>query len=592
MVASFVFQKPEGNVGEPLQVQIAISSCAQPSSKPIKLSEVKVVFEGCLRPVKLQSDQNAESDTTTSCIISSLALREPSVADSSDSSALQSPTGPLSTLVGSADLTIGPSQTKVFNLACIPRESGEARVASLTMQIEEEKFDLAQVITDQNQVESSWWQHTRNGPSRRRVGKDRDTLKCKIMPKPPKIRITTPELRQTYYTNEEIVLRICFHNEEDEAADVSAEARLFGRPESASKIQWADEKDNQIAAGALGSPSADGASHFIKREVGVVERASEKELAVALTDTLNASDYELEISAVYNLVSDVQTPIVKTVTTPLSVARPFEANYEFLPRLHPQPWPDFFHVEDELVGDHPSPGGLQQRFCLNSKLVSFALEPLVIEKMSVISTNLSGGAVCNIGPETLAGPETSEISPEELRDSNFILNIQKHVLGDRRLTSLDLALEIRWRRKPTDNTTPNNANSLLVTSTLTIPRFIVPIGEPRVLASPTPSPSLPGLIHMDYTLENPSMHFLTFTLTMEASEHFAFSGSKTTVVQLLPLSRHVVRYNLFAATRGLWIQPQLTVVDTYFNKTLRVLPATDGVRGDKKGVLVWVDAEE
>jgi len=86
------------------------------------------------------------------------------------------------------------------------------------------------------------------------------------------------------------------------------------------------------------------------------------------------------------------------------------------------------------------------------------------------------------------------------------------------------------------------------------------------------------------------MHFLTFNLTMEASEHLAFSGPKMKAVQLVPLSRHTVRYNLLAFKQGLWIQPQLTVVDTYFNKSLRVLP-TDGMRADKKGILVWVDAE-
>ena len=112
-----------------------------------------------------------------------------------------------------------------------------------------------------------------------------------------------------------------------------------------------------------------------------------------------------------------------------------------------------------------------------------------------------------------------------------------------------------------------------------------------MLASSTDSASLKGLVHLDYTLENPSMHFLTFNLTMEASEHFAFSGPKTTVVQLLPISRHTVRYNLLASKRGLWIQPQLTVVDTYFNKTLKVLP-TENMRSDKKGLLIWVDAED
>lgn len=574
-----MFEKPEGNVGEPLQAQLCLSSCAQPSSGPIRLSEVKVVFEGCLRAVKLQSDQNADTDITSAAAITPLTLHEPST--SADPSSLQSPSS-VGPLVGLADLTVGPSQSKVFNLTCIPRESGEARVASITMVIEEEKFDIVHVVTDQAHPESSWWQHTKKGPSRRRVGKDRDTNRCKVMPKPPKIRITTPDLKGTYYTNERIVLRIGIHNDEDEAADVSAEARLFGRPESTARLLWLDEEESRETPDNPDSSSDDG-SHFLKRSIGAMERSSDKELAVVLSDTQTPSDYELELSAVYNLLSDVHTPIVKTVTVSLSIMRPFEANYEFLPRLHPQPWPDFFQVDDELLGAESSPGGLQQRFCISSKVVSFALEALEVERMSLVLVGLSGDAVCDIGPEEIAGEAKPEISPEELRESNFILNVQKGILGDRRPTALSLALEIRWRRK--------DANDHPATSTqLPIPRFVVPIGEPRVLASATSSSALPGLIHMDYNLENPSMHFLTFNLTMEASEYFAFSGPKSTVIQLLPLSRHTVRYNLLASKGGLWIQPQLTVVDTYFNKTLRVLP-TENMRADKKGVLVWVDAD-
>ncbi|KAJ5546892.1 hypothetical protein N7494_004477 [Penicillium frequentans] len=587
LTASLVFEKSEGNVGEPLQAQLLITSCAQQSSSPIKLSEVKLVFEGCLRPVKLQSNQNNDSDTTSPSCISSISLREPSTQDDST---LQSPTGVLSTLVGVADLTIGPSQTKVFNLTCIPREAGEAQVASIAMLVEEEKFDLTYVITEHSTRESYWWQQTKKGASRRRIGKDRDVKKCKIMPKPPKIRISIPNLKNTYYTHERVALRISIHNEEDEAADVSAEIRLFGPADSTTKLKWLDDDDEVSEPEESGASSpTEGPSHFLKRTVGPMERASDKDLIVVLDDTQEAAKHTLEISAVYHLVSDVQTPIMKTITVELSFIRPFEANYDFLPRVHSQPWPDFFSVGNELVGEDAktTPGGLLQRWCLNSKLVSFALEPLVIDQISLKLLTLSGGAVCNVESETLVSPETPQIAAEELRESNFFLDIQKLTLGDRRPSTLNFALEIVWHRASTD---PENEGDTTMTI-LEVPRFVVPMGEPRVLASATASNALSGLIHLEYTLENPSTHFLTFNLMMEASEHFAFSGPKTMVIQLVPLSRHTVRYNILAAKRGLWIQPQLVIVDTYFNKTLRVLP-TGEMRPDKKGPLVWVDAED
>lgn len=589
VTACLVFEKSEGNVGEPLHAQLVISSFAHPSAAPIKLSDVKIGFEGCLRPIKIQSNNNAEPDITTPCTMESISLREPSM--STDSSAVQSPNTSPVTLMGIADLTIGPSQTKVVNLTCIPREAGEARVASITMSIEEEKFDLSYFITDQSQLEFSWWQQTPKGVSRRRVGKGRDVNRCRIKRKPPKIRITMPNLRETYYTNERIVLTIGIYNDEEEAADVSAETRLFGRPESLARLQWDDGENKPEKQDTDDSSTVDEEDrHFIKRPVGFMERSSKKELTIMLTDTNDASDYQLEISAVYHLVSDTQTPIIKTETVGLSIIRPFEANYEFLPRVHPEPWPDFFHVDDELLEDGPvsKPRGLHQRWCLDAKIVSFALESLIIDKVSVMLLGVGGGTACNIGSEVVANPEkTSEISPEELRESQFVLDAQKIILGDRRPTALNLALEIHWHRRDSEG----GVDQAATVSTLDIPRFVAPAGEPRVLASATASDTLSGLIHMDYTLENPSTHFLTFNLTMEASEQFAFSGPKTTVVQLAPLSRHTVRYNLLAVKRGLWIQPQLVVVDTYFNKMLRVLP-TEEMRLDKKGILVWVDADD
>ncbi|KAI2790455.1 hypothetical protein POX_d05971 [Penicillium oxalicum] len=587
LTASIVFEKPEGNVGEPLQAQLIISSCAQPTSAPIRLSEVKLVFEGCLRPLKLQSASELEPDTTSPCCIFSSSLRETTPAGE-----VQSPTAGLATLVGDADLTIGPSQTKVYNLTCIPREAGEAQIASITMLIDEEHFDLAYVVTNHLTQKAYWWQETKKGPSRRRVGKDRDTTRCKIMPKPPKIRISLPNLKATYYTNERVVLKLDLQNEEDESASVSVEIRLFGSPESSAKLQWLDGSSGSTESGA--SSPTEGSSHFLRESIGVMERASRKEFVVVLADTHDAANYVLEISAEYHLVSDIQTPIMKTVNAEISFVRPFEANYEFKPCVHPAPWPDFFSVDDSLICDDPStvPGGLVQRWCLNSKLVSFAQEALVIEEMSLRLLTLTGGAVSTIESEVLVSPEAPQINSEELRESNFFLNMQKISLGDRRPAALNVALDITWHRQSDETDGSSDSESNFSTTTiLEVPRFVAAMGEPRVLASASASTSLPGLLHLDYTLENPSTHFLTFNLIMEASEQFAFSGPKTTVVQLVPLSRHTVRYTILPAKRGLWIQPQLVVVDTYFNKTLRVLP-TGEMRSDKKGILVWIDADD
>ncbi|PGH15836.1 hypothetical protein AJ79_02217 [Helicocarpus griseus UAMH5409] len=591
LAASFAFARPEGNVGEPLHSQLIIRSCANASSLPIRLTEVRVVFEGSLRPVKLLASENATS--TSSCEILSVPLQD---SIDSEGSTPPTPNGSSALVVGYTNLSFNPAQTRAFNLVSVPREAGEARVASITLRIEDEKFDFSYVISIQNQDEAVWWRVGKNGPVPRRIGKDRDIMMSRILPKPPKVRISTPKIRNHYYTDERVVLDIQVDNEEDEAAKIEVEIKMFGHNRTSANFSWISEEDTESDADegtSTNTPNTpmDGSSSTLskRRTIGTLARGGSHTLSALFTNTSQPLDYEIEISALYHLVSDVETPIFKTVSLDLSFIRPFEANYEFLPRIHPAPWPGFFHFDDSPSEDdeekEPRHDGLQQLWCLNSKTVSFALEPLTIEEVSVRLLSITSGNVCKIGTEALKSPKTHILSPEELRESEFSMEIQRLALDDRRATTLNLALDIRWRRADDDN-----GPSSTTTSTLPIPRFLVPLGEPRVLASAVPSPQLPGLIHLDYTLENPSLHFLTFNLTMDGSDQFAFQGPKSTSLQLVPLSRHTVRYNLLANVRGAWIQPQLAVVDSYFNKTLRVLP-TEGMGVDKKGVLVWVDAE-
>ena len=107
------------------------------------------------------------------------------------------------------------------------------------------------------------------------------------------------------------------------------------------------------------------------------------------------------------------------------------------------------------------------------------------------------------------------------------------------------------------------------------------------------------------------MHLLTFDLSMEASEEFGFSGPKTRSLNLLPVSRQVVKFGLFPLAKssvegeggereaegkgGRWIAPYLRVEDRYFKQVLKVEAAEakeeEGglkMRAEKRGVGIWV----
>lgn len=591
---TFAFAKAEGNVGEPLQSQLVVTSYAQPDSAPISLSEVKVVFEGGLRSVRILSDPKAAHNPHDACEILTVSLQDSAEVDQST---VQSPTGGLPSLIGRANLTFSPSQTKVFSLTSIPREAGDVQIASLGLVLDEDDFNITYAVTDWPQRQAVWWGPGKGGIVARRIGRNRDTLACQILPKPPKVRITTPKLRETYYTDEQVILDVQIENREDEAAEISVEMRLVAAPEESAKFYWINETDADSDAqreGSVSSADAEVARDTIRRRnAGTIAKDGSTTLSVAFTDTSSPADYEVEVTAFYRLVSDIETSIYKTISFDMSFVRPFEANYELLPRVHLAPWPDFFHPEDLTSKDDSEvkAEGLLQRWNLNSKMVSFALEPVVVEEVSAVIIGISGGVIRHVGPETRRNEIAANIiRPEGFRESDFLLDVQRLTLNDRQPTTLNLGLEIRWRRQDEDNgdgdgnmTQPPSSSTLLP-----VPRFVIPMGEPRVLAAAAQSPTLPNFIHLDYFLENPSLHFLTFSLTMEPSDQFAFSGPKTLAVQLVPLSRHTVRFNLLCHGSGRWIQPQLVVVDSYYNKTLRVLP-TEGMRADKKGIAVWVE---
>ncbi|KAL1956987.1 hypothetical protein VTO42DRAFT_6476 [Malbranchea cinnamomea] len=585
---TFVFAKSEGNVGEPLWSQLAVTSLAQPDSAPISLAEVKVVFEGGLRSIRILSDPTAASNPNAPCELLTVSLQDSANADPPTS---QSQPGKLPSMIGKANLTFSPSQTKVFNLTSIPREAGDVRVASLALVLEEEDFYITYAVADQIKKQSVWWGPRKGGIVATPVGRNRDTSACRILPKPPKVRINTPNLRDNYYTDEQVTLDVQLENYEDEAAEISLEMRLIGPAEAAAKFHWITEPgadaETPLEASAGGDDDTEVAHDRVRRRnIGTLSQGESTTVTVVFTDTSSPADYEVEITASYHLVSDVETPIYKTISFDLSFVRPFEANYQLLPRVHPAPWPDFFHPDNlaEEDGSEVKAEGLHQRWNLNSKMVSFAVEPVIVEEVRAVLVGISGGVVRQIGSEIRRNnPDTNIIRPEGFRESDFLIDIQRLSLSDRQATSLHLGLEIRWRRQDGEGTSTPSSTTLLP-----VPRFVIPMGEPRVLAAATPSSTLPNFIHLDYILENPSLHFLTFNVTMEASDQFAFSGPKALAVQLVPLSRHTIRYNLLCHGTGRWIQPHLIVIDSYYNKTLRVLP-TEGMRADKKGISVWVE---
>jgi hypothetical protein len=567
---TFAFSATEGNVGEPSTSQLVVKSNARPGSAPITLSSVAFQFEGGLSEVQLTHAINTDDSSSGISGIHELVLDESTA------------TGQKPTWKGSSGLSISCGETKVYNFPLIFREAGDIDIASFSFEIATDRFALicTSVDFDSEQQSPPWWTTSPDGPKPRKV-RGGSATSIKILPKPPKMEIRLPDIRNQYFTDEPVTIAIEIQNLEEEGTEAVLEVRLLGRSKDTLGYSWVDRPASspmkETPPSLDDTEDMDLPGHVVGR-LAQGEKTTEKIRFIAPPDP---ADYVLEVKVLYHLLSDRDIPVSKIVVADLVFNAPFEASYDLNARVHPEPWPSYFDLQEagsNLNAESVDAFGIAQKWGLRAKMASFADEQLVVKDLNVQVHGVHGGAACDVTKEF----DLTElvVDPQILNEWSFSLDIRKNNLEERRATALDTTLDITWQR----TSTPDAPD---VTSTLPIPRIQIPSSEPRVLASAEPSSTVDSLVHMDYTLENPTMHFLTFELNMEASEEFGFSGAKTSVLHILPMSRQMVRFNLYPLVRGVWISPTLKVTDRYFNKNLKV-QATEGLLMGKKGVIVWI----
>ena len=482
-------------------------------------------------------------------------------------------------LVGSADLTFRPNQTRVFEFTYLLREAGHADALSATFSISSSLFDLDFVQTFEKTAHHPdvWWGEK---AVRKKVIREKN-WSITILPKPPKLELRIVELQEQYYTNEIIKLNLEIVNGEDIESVVWVDVKLLGEGAPPITLKMASAIDSAIKE-SLGDNKPSGTF------IGRIATTSSTFAEIYIPSIDIPATYDLTMHASYRLVSEMDTPVSRLMAIQLAVINPFEANYDFSPRLHPDPWLSFFsHDNSKDVEAHlqlPLAHGLSQKWCLTCRYFSFAAEDLIVEDLEIYIIGTNGGVQCSTKKATTIPEGGVRVLPNSSDEAEFEVHTQKLSLDDRGTATLDVSLAIKWRRA--------EEGSLVNTSILAVPRLLVSSSEPRVLATVSYSATIPSMIHFDVTIENPSNHFLTFGLTMEPSEKFAFSGMKQSTLQLVPLSRRTTRFRLLPFIRGDWIGPIRCVIkDRYFQKILKIAP-TDGMKADKEGILLFVPEED
>lgn len=578
------------------------------------LDSLRIEFQGgsSIQAVKLQHapDADPSEHRTSSVIKSTVTLREAITSEPAEPDA----SGVASPLVGTADLTLLPGHTMVFELEIHLREPGESIAAAVTLSLRSESFDLDHVSTFTEPRNSPLWFLS---PSAKTRVAHSCPLALRILPRPPKMDIRELVLLSQYYANEPIDLAFEIRNAEAVDALVQIDAVLLG-----------DEDPPPLALTVAGRDEAHVSSALDNEErrllgVGLGSLASGKAVSIGirLQPVDRTSRYDLTLRAVYHLATDLQTPITQTAVFSINVATPFEANYDLLPRLNSDPWPSLFDASglQDLSGHRDAsvvPQGISQTWCLLTRYASLAAEELHIVDLDISVQQDAGSAAQYRVVKKHGLPEAGRrLGPKTIEEAAFDIIAQKHLLDDRSPSPLDASLLIKWTRPARcaqdaaageHVTTTDPPKPPINTTVVTVPRFHLFGIEPRVLASVSYLPGgkseagedtgqAPRLrrhspaVVLDVVLENASNHFLTFGVSLEPSAEFAFSGPKQTTLHVLPVSRRAVAYRLLPLVRGAWIRPALVVRDKHFQKVLAVIPTTEeGMRLDKDGFSVWV----
>lgn len=594
VAVTYGFTTSQRHVGEKLLSQLIVSSRAHKLSAPIILKYINLIFQGSLQSIRLgcDSERIPESSKDDGLLQLYNVPLKPSIS-SDDLLSLSTSIGHSSQLLnGESNLSFAPGVTKAFCFEIMPREPGDIEIVSATMCIEGDDFEFEVESTSSDHLrQNTMWMRSGVGFSKKAV--NHNSLATKILPRPPKIRIHIDNLRKSYFTNEFVEFGVRITNNEEVEANVILQGHLLGQSQDLPSLQWTLHDDIR-----------NGSEHGINDErlmeyqgkpstisLGLLYPGEIKSATMSFQAASEAADYVLKFDVLYHLLMDAETLITNTFETEVVFEKPFEASYTVSPRFHPSPWPSYFSTDDydddgsseTSFKDATIARGLRQNWSLTAKISSLVTEAINIDDVSLQFLECLNDTHCKISQPTNTSQGQNGSTPDNIKRWRFDLELQKSSLDDSRPAKLNFLLEIQWRRQGTQKA-PGVAH-------IAVPELVLPFGEPRVLASANPLQGWSASICLQYTIENPSTYALTFNLSMETSDEFAFSGPKTTSVQLVPLSRHTVRYNIFPLMRGTWITPLFRAVDPFFSKTLKV-QATEGFRSDSEGLHIWVDAED
>lgn len=560
--ADFVFENPSFNVGLPARAQIQIIPPFNPGSWT--LDSIKVEFYEGFDPLIIENDPKE-------------AEKEVYFIDSSNKS---------------TNLSFRNGKSKLIQINQIPKSLGTVEVKKITANMKfpmennkttvEYSFEIPlKPITGSSTIpwyKNGKWMHKRNENPR----------SSQIAPRPAKIKMTTdPVAVNTVSAGELLSLGLVVDNQEDEEINLNLEVKVSTVEGSSVDISW-------INGAGKSSGLNDGDDNNGKADHLVNISQTPGSITYPLTfqiPTAGATGVTIDFIASYTLPDD-KSPIKEAMSLSIPVTKPFRVNFDVVPRVHPDPWKSSFIPEDvsnsedsqTIVAHSPL---IHKRWALTASLLFLGEDEVEIlgTTLQVQSSN-EEEAYCTLIEEPSDDKTSSSLVHNDGIKLSYIFDTRRNGTKDIRTVSAEAYLKIKWKRSISHFKQHQDENAVNEYH-IPVVRLNLPLYEPRVILDYEWIDS--SYLRLSYYIENATSHILTYSIGMGSSSIFAFEGPKSLSMRVMPFTRRLLEYELLplkpTGEEDLYI-PQLKIHDTFYKRTLVVIPANGSLVTDRADIYI------
>lgn len=445
-----------------------------------------------------------------------------------------------------ADLEFKSNQTKIIQLTHIAKELGEGALNNITATTTlggQYKYKFSIPFTYPSSATVQWYSDSRLFRHKRILSPQR----VHIAPRPARIKMHLQNVG-TAAAGEILSLQLDIKNNEEEPIQLELVSKTATNEGKQVEVDW--EHENKTIEQQVGH-----ASYPFK----------------VIVPTSGATGLTVEFFASYVLASD-PVRIKEAIAMSVPVVKPFRVNFDVSPRAHPDPWPSVF-VPQEQLSHSPL---IKKRWDLTASLLYIGELAVVVlgSSLEVVPTN-AGEAECAVikEPEDI---DHKQLTHNQGSKMSFVFDISR---GEKEIRSVaaEAYLKIKWKRENSQE---------INTFHIPVVRLNLPIHEPRVILD-CETDDKSRFIRLLYYIENSTNHILTYSLSMSSSSAFAFQGSKQQALRVMPYTRRIIDYTLLPLDEAVvqdsaWVKlPQLKIHDTYFKRTLVIVPATPILKTEK-----------